>query len=92
MVAPQTSNPCENTPKEPLYFSGQITQADLESSVPFSSNTVKVQSISCIYSEALEGNLSVQVFGSDCFRDQLQFGQGLLRGTLRPCIPCCGKE
>lgn len=78
---------CGST-NEPFCFTGQITMLDLQNAGGTSPET---RSIACLYDQALNGNLSVQAFGSSCVSG-VSFEEGLVRGTLRPCLPCCSKR
>lgn len=91
-LIPAIFNPCERE-EDPLCFSGEVTQADLECAFlndPNAENSPETRHIACIYSQAVDGLLQVQIFGTDCVATgQAPFVRGLLRGTLRPCFPCC---
>lgn len=76
------------TETEPLCVTGTITMEALEASGATSPSDPSLLSIACIYNQAINNSLSVQVFGTDCV-EGTPFNEGLLRGTLRPCYPSC---
>ena len=86
-LIPLTNDPCSRN-EEPLCVTGEITMKDLECASLLFNTSVQTRSISCIYSKAIDGNLSVQVVGNaDCVTTEPP-AVALLRGTLRPCFVC----